>query len=107
MNIIQHCFVCRPSYSTVSEDAGLEPMTVATLALTARRYNHLTRSHPQRGGKYRVKVYFVYFHKVTVPFCVVEMSEGRQQGAKTQEGLPAVLWDMHHRIRISEKYRQA
>ncbi len=31
--------------STVSEDAGVEPRTVATLALTARRSNHLARSH--------------------------------------------------------------
>jgi hypothetical protein len=32
----------------VSEDAGIEPRTVATLALTARRSNHLARSHPQK-----------------------------------------------------------
>jgi hypothetical protein len=31
---IQHCFICRPSDSTVSEDAGIEPRTVATSALT-------------------------------------------------------------------------
>jgi hypothetical protein len=31
---IQHCFICRPSDSTVSEDAGIETRTVATLALT-------------------------------------------------------------------------
>ncbi len=29
-----------PSGSTVSEDAGIKPRTVATLALTARRSNH-------------------------------------------------------------------
>ncbi len=46
MYVIQHCFTCRPSDSTVSEDAGIEPRTVATLALTARRSNHLARSHP-------------------------------------------------------------
>jgi hypothetical protein len=28
---IQHCFICRPLDSTVSEDAGIEPRTVATL----------------------------------------------------------------------------
>ncbi len=32
MYIIQHCFICRPSDSTVSEDAGIKPKTVATLA---------------------------------------------------------------------------
>ncbi len=29
----------------MSEDAEIEPMTFATLALTARRSNHLARSH--------------------------------------------------------------
>jgi hypothetical protein len=32
----------------VSEDAGIEPMTVATLALTAMRNNHKARSHYRR-----------------------------------------------------------
>jgi hypothetical protein len=36
----QHRFVGRPSDSTLSEDAGIEPRNVATLALTARRSNH-------------------------------------------------------------------
>jgi hypothetical protein len=40
MNCIQHCFICRPSDSTVSEDAGIEPRTVATSALTVRRSSH-------------------------------------------------------------------
>ena len=44
---IQHCFIYRPSDSTVSEDAGIEPRTVATTALAVRRSNHLARSHPQ------------------------------------------------------------
>jgi hypothetical protein len=37
MYVIQHCVICRTSDSTVSEDAGIEPRTVTTLALTARR----------------------------------------------------------------------
>ncbi len=32
---IQHCFICRHSDSTVSEDAGIEPRTVATTALAS------------------------------------------------------------------------
>jgi hypothetical protein len=44
---IQHCFICRPSDSTVPTDAGMEPRTVATGALTVRRSNHWARSHPQ------------------------------------------------------------
>jgi hypothetical protein len=43
---IQHCFICRPSDSNVSEDAGIEPRTVATSALAVRRSNHQARSHP-------------------------------------------------------------
>jgi len=38
--VIQHCFICHPSDSTVSEGAGIEPRIVATLALTARRFNN-------------------------------------------------------------------
>jgi hypothetical protein len=34
--IKQHCFICRTSDLTVSEDAGIEPKTVATLALTTK-----------------------------------------------------------------------
>jgi hypothetical protein len=37
----------RPPDSIVSEDAGIEPRTVATVALPARRFNHSTRSYPQ------------------------------------------------------------
>ncbi len=33
---IQHCFICRPSYSIVSEDVGIEPRNVETSALTLR-----------------------------------------------------------------------
>ncbi len=34
---IQHCIICRPSYSIVSENAGIEPRTVATLTSAVRR----------------------------------------------------------------------
>jgi hypothetical protein len=54
---IQYCFICRPSDSTVSEDAGFKPSrTVATLAFysdapTTRldliNNPHSARSHPQ------------------------------------------------------------
>ncbi len=36
MYVIQLCFICRPSDSTVSEDAGIEPRTDATLALDSQ-----------------------------------------------------------------------
>jgi hypothetical protein len=47
MYCIQHCFICRPSDSTVSDDAGIEPRTVATSVLSVRRSNHSARSHHQ------------------------------------------------------------
>jgi hypothetical protein len=37
---IPHCFICRPSDSTVATDAGLEFRTAATGALAVRRSNH-------------------------------------------------------------------
>ena len=46
---IQACFICGPSDSTVSEDAGIEPRTVATSPLAVRRSNHYARSHPHLG----------------------------------------------------------
>ncbi len=43
--VIQHCFICRSSDFTVSEDAGIEPRTVATLPLTAsRRFKNISFS---------------------------------------------------------------
>ncbi len=39
MYCIQH-FICRPSDFTVSEDAGIEPMNVATSALAVSRSDH-------------------------------------------------------------------
>ncbi len=41
MFFVQHCFICCPLDSSVSEDAGIEPRIVATLALPARRSNHI------------------------------------------------------------------
>ncbi len=43
---IEHCFICRTSDSTVSEDDGIEPWTDATSALAVKRSNHTVRSHP-------------------------------------------------------------
>ncbi len=53
MYVTQHYFLCRPSDFTVSEDAGTEPRTVATLALTVRRSNYSAKSHPLN-MKYRL-----------------------------------------------------
>jgi hypothetical protein len=50
----QHCFICRPSDSTMSEDAGIELRTVATSAFSVRKSDHArhpqsARFHPQLG----------------------------------------------------------
>ncbi len=58
MYVIQQCSICRPSDSIVSEDAGIEPRTVATLAFTARLSNHSARSHPARTVMSRKTYYF-------------------------------------------------
>ncbi len=49
MYFSKHCFICRPTDSTVSEDAGIEPRTVATSALIVRRSSHSATSHPHFG----------------------------------------------------------
>ncbi len=40
---IQHCIICRPSVSTVSEDAGIEPRTVATTSLAVKQNKDIQR----------------------------------------------------------------
>jgi hypothetical protein len=56
---IQHCFA--PPDSTVSEDAGIEPRTVATSALAVRRSNRSARSHPVDENRY----YYYYLPRVS------------------------------------------
>jgi hypothetical protein len=46
MYFFQHCVIYRLSESAVSEDAGIEPRTDATLELAFRRSYHSVRSHP-------------------------------------------------------------
>jgi hypothetical protein len=49
MYFIPHCFNCRPSESFVSGDAGIEPRTVATVALAVRCSDLSAGSNPQLG----------------------------------------------------------
>ncbi len=67
---IQHCFICRPSDSTVpTADAEIEPRTVATGALAVRRSKHQARSQQQviqvtfyrtlEGGEQAVELIFL------------------------------------------------
>jgi hypothetical protein len=44
MYFIQHCFICSPSDSIMSEDAGIEPRKVATSEMAVRRSNQSARS---------------------------------------------------------------
>ncbi len=57
MYFIQHCFICRPSDSTVPEDAGIEPRTVATSASAVRRSSHPATSHPHSATSHPVNLY--------------------------------------------------
>jgi hypothetical protein len=43
--VIQQSFIGRPSDSAVSEDAGIELRTAATLTMGVRRSNYSARSH--------------------------------------------------------------
>jgi hypothetical protein len=62
MNIILHCFICRPSNFTVSEDAGI--FDINYLALTKINSNFIKfiiiKQH------YNVKTKIVYFFQVIV-----------------------------------------
>ncbi len=66
---IQHCFICRTSDSTMSEDAGIKPWTVATAALVNGRSYHSARSHPQ------MTVYRDGIHKSTISLRLLEISQ--------------------------------
>jgi hypothetical protein len=46
-DFIQSCFICCPLYSTVLQDAGIEPSTVVFRTLAVRRPSHSAKSHPQ------------------------------------------------------------
>ncbi len=46
---LSHSSAAPQSDSAVSEDAGFQPITVATLALAVRRSNHSARSHRHLG----------------------------------------------------------
>jgi hypothetical protein len=62
MYFIQHCFTYRPSDSSESEDAEIEPRNVATLALTARRSNHsfVTINTLQKSAKQNISLRRIY-----------------------------------------------
>jgi hypothetical protein len=47
---IQHCFIFRPSDSTVPPDAGIEPRTVATGALAVRKILIKNKTKKERGN---------------------------------------------------------
>jgi hypothetical protein len=51
--LIQHCFIGRPSDSTVWEYAGMESRTVATLALTIRCFN-------QSASRFHIRLDFIH-----------------------------------------------
>ncbi len=57
---IQHCFICSPPDSTVSNDAGIEPRTVATTALAVRRSKHTAKSHPKTAKSHPLRLNLIH-----------------------------------------------
>jgi hypothetical protein len=115
VTVIQHCFICWPSDSTVSEDAGIEPSDVATLALTARRSNQSAIPHPRTNIAiglteiYLIKNVFVSrvfneFPRKLIkrlrPYCAV----GVPADASAVEGISTVLFLAYLLLRISLLY---
>ncbi len=46
--VIQQCFICRPSNSTVSEDGGIKPIDCCCFRIDSQTLsNHTARSHPE------------------------------------------------------------
>jgi hypothetical protein len=67
---IQHCFICRPSDSTVPTDAWIEPRTVATSALAATWLDlirKLARSHRLYLG---CSLYVAMMHNCIMQWCI-------------------------------------
>ncbi len=63
---IQHCLICRSSDSTMPTDAGIEPRTVATGALTVRPSNHQARSHSHQARSHSPRLDLITFLKIKV-----------------------------------------
>ncbi len=70
-------YLGRPSDFTVSEDAGIEPRTVATLALTARRSNRTARSHQSTYSNWKKRFFqctYIQLHCVVYAICFLILS---------------------------------
>jgi hypothetical protein len=81
--VVQHCFICRPSDSSVSEDARIKSKTVATLALTARRSNQSARSHPYYICLLSLSAAFFLLYNHAVWNFTRQMQDFRPRGAVT------------------------
>ncbi len=101
---IQHCFICCPSDSTVSEYAGIATMTIATSALAVRRSNnsvisqprsaishpfsarshpHSARSHPPRLDLIHTRLYLIHSR-----LALIHLSH--------HDHIPTVSWMFNH-----------
>ncbi len=65
---IQHCFICRPSDSTVPEDAEIEPRTVVTrYGIGCQVSNHSPGSHPLSARSHPHMATLMTFSTLTYP----------------------------------------
>jgi hypothetical protein len=72
MYFIQHCFIFHPSDSTVSEDAGIEPRTVAKWHWQSDGSNHLARSQ-QRSASSHLRKLSLW---PCICICGIQLKEG-------------------------------
>jgi hypothetical protein len=62
---IRHCFICRPSDSTETEDAGIEPRsrTVAGAIITFRGYTLHTHTGAKTAARYGLITFCLFCGK--------------------------------------------
>ncbi len=89
MYIIQHCFICRPSDSTVSENAGIEPRTVSAFGTGGQAHKPLgyISSTSCISSKTRV-AYLLCGHQADLPLVNVPQDADALLGKGGHQGVP-------------------
>ncbi len=104
---IQQCFICRPSDSTVSEDAEIEPGTVATTALTVRRSNHSASLFLNVAYRKRLvtRLYFwKQWFKRTVAWVVFLLTMHPVKFKNCKNGNSKVCWLLANHLKMGQYF---
>ncbi len=91
MYVIQHCFICRPSGSTASEDARIEFRTVAALALTGRPLVQMRSSREFDRGIMQKNIVFLQIHERREPSAGCGQDHHHPSSSGGQGQVPQVL----------------